>query len=61
MGAVYLGEQTVIGSKVAIKVLHEHLASNASLVQRFYDDLLAVTGHPRRRLLQQGQRLGRLV
>jgi len=35
MGAVYLGEQTLIGSKVAVKVLHEHLASDASLVQRY--------------------------
>jgi len=35
MGTVYLGEQTVIGSKVAIKILHPHLASNAALVTRF--------------------------
>jgi serine/threonine protein kinase len=47
MGTVYLGEQTVIGSKVAIKILHDHLASNASLVSRFYAEARAVNliGH----------------
>jgi eukaryotic-like serine/threonine-protein kinase len=47
MGTVYLGEQTIIGSKVAVKVLHDHLASNASLVKRFYDEARAVNviGH----------------
>ncbi len=47
MGTVYLGEQASIGSKVAIKVLHEHLASNVSLVQRFYAEARAanVIGH----------------
>ncbi|HXX32748.1 MAG TPA: serine/threonine-protein kinase [Myxococcaceae bacterium] len=42
MGAVYLGEQTVIGSRVAVKVLHEHLASDPSLVARFYAEARAV-------------------
>ena len=42
MGTVYQGEQGVIGSKVAIKVLHDHLASNPSLVQRFYAEARAV-------------------
>jgi tRNA A-37 threonylcarbamoyl transferase component Bud32 len=48
MGSVYLGEQALIGSKVAVKVLHEHLASDASLVQRFYSEARAVNliGHP---------------
>ena len=48
MGSVYLGEQTLIGSKVAVKMLHEHLASDASLVQRFYAEARAVNliGHP---------------
>ena len=48
MGSVYLGEQALIGSKVAVKVLHEHLASDASLVQRFYAEARAVNliGHP---------------
>jgi eukaryotic-like serine/threonine-protein kinase len=47
MGTVYLGEQSTIGSKVAIKLLHEHLASNVSLVQRFYAEARAanVIGH----------------
>ena len=47
MGTVYLGEQTVIGSKVAIKILHDHLANNASLVARFYAEAKAVNliGH----------------
>jgi serine/threonine protein kinase len=47
MGTVYLGEQTVIGSKVAVKVLHDHLASSVSLVKRFYDEARAVNviGH----------------
>jgi serine/threonine-protein kinase len=47
MGRVYLGEQPAIGSRVAIKVLHEHLASSPSLVQRFYAEARAVNviGH----------------
>ncbi|HYV49452.1 MAG TPA: serine/threonine-protein kinase, partial [Myxococcaceae bacterium] len=47
MGTVYQGEQTVIGSKVAVKVLHPHLASNHGLVQRFYAEARAVNliGH----------------
>jgi len=47
MGAVYLGEHTLIGSKVAIKILHQHLAVNPLLVQRFYAEAKAVNliGH----------------
>ena len=47
MGSVYLGEHTGIGSRVAIKFLHEHLSSNADLVQRFYAEARAVNviGH----------------
>jgi serine/threonine-protein kinase len=47
MGAVYLAEHPVIGSRVAIKFLHESLASNAELVGRFYDEARAVNliGH----------------
>jgi len=47
MGTVYLAEQTVIGSKVAVKILHAHLASTPSLVQRFYAEARAVNliGH----------------
>jgi tRNA A-37 threonylcarbamoyl transferase component Bud32 len=42
MGSVYLGEQTLIGSRVAVKVLHEHLATDSSLVARFYAEARAV-------------------
>ncbi len=47
MGTVYLGEHTVIGSKVAVKFLHEHFASNETLVQRFLAEARAVNliGH----------------
>jgi len=47
MGTVYMGEQSIIGSKVAIKFLHDHLASNPGLVQRFYAEARSVNliGH----------------
>ena len=47
MGTVYLGEHAAIGSRVAVKVLHDHLASSPSLVKRFYDEARAVNviGH----------------
>jgi tRNA A-37 threonylcarbamoyl transferase component Bud32 len=47
MGSVYLGEHTVIGSRVAIKVLHEKLAAEEDLVARFYAEARAVNmiGH----------------
>ncbi len=47
MGTVYLGEHTVIGSRVAIKVLQEKLASDEGLVARFYAEARAVNliGH----------------
>jgi serine/threonine protein kinase len=47
MGTVYMGEQSIIGSKVAIKFLHDHLSSNPGLVQRFYAEARAVNliGH----------------
>ncbi|WP_224247779.1 serine/threonine-protein kinase [Hyalangium gracile] len=47
MGNVYLGEHTLIGSKVAVKFLHEHFASNEALVQRFLAEARAVNliGH----------------
>jgi serine/threonine-protein kinase len=47
MGTVYLGEHTLIGSKVAVKFLHEHFASNEALVQRFLAEARAVNliGH----------------
>ncbi|HZI12893.1 MAG TPA: serine/threonine-protein kinase, partial [Myxococcus sp.] len=47
MGAVYLGEHVSIGSRVAVKVLHEHLARYPELVQRFHAEARAVNliGH----------------
>jgi serine/threonine protein kinase len=47
MGAVYLAEHSVIGSRVAVKFLHAHLASNPDLVQRFYAEARSVNliGH----------------
>jgi serine/threonine protein kinase len=47
MGSVYLGEHTLIGSKVAVKFLHEHFASNETLVQRFLAEARAANliGH----------------
>ncbi|WP_224247781.1 serine/threonine-protein kinase [Hyalangium gracile] len=47
MGNVYLAEHTVIGSKVAVKFLHEHFATNEALVQRFLAEARAVNliGH----------------
>lgn len=47
MGAVYLAEHAIIGSRVAIKVLNPRFASDADLVRRFYDEARAVNliGH----------------
>ncbi|ADO70775.1 serine/threonine protein kinase [Stigmatella aurantiaca] len=47
MGTVYLGQHTIIGSKVAVKFLHDHFASNEVLVQRFLAEAKAVNliGH----------------
>jgi serine/threonine-protein kinase len=47
MGTVYLAEHPVIGSRVAIKFLHESMATSADLVGRFYDEARAVNliGH----------------
>ncbi|BDG02070.1 serine/threonine-protein kinase [Anaeromyxobacter oryzae] len=47
MGTVYLGEHPAIGSKVAIKFLHESMASDAQAVTRFFDEARAVNliGH----------------
>lgn len=47
MGTVYLGEHSVIGSRVAIKVLQDRLASDEGLVARFYAEARAVNliGH----------------
>ncbi len=47
MGSVYLGQHVHIGSKVAIKFLHEALAADEELVQRFFSEARAVNviGH----------------
>jgi serine/threonine protein kinase len=47
MGSVYLGEHAAIGSRVAVKLLHRHLASDPQLVARFYAEARAVNliGH----------------
>ncbi len=47
MGTVYLAEHPAIGSKVAVKFLHEALAENPQVVARFYDEARAVNliGH----------------
>jgi tRNA A-37 threonylcarbamoyl transferase component Bud32 len=47
MGTVYLAEHPAIGSKVAIKFLHEAMASNTVVVGRFYEEARVVNliGH----------------
>jgi serine/threonine protein kinase len=48
MGAVYSAIQPVIGKRVAIKVIAQHIASNPDVVRRFVDEARAVNkiGHP---------------
>ncbi len=41
MGVVYLGEHINIGSRVAVKFLHEHLGKERTLVERFYAEARA--------------------
>jgi serine/threonine-protein kinase len=47
MGTVYLAEHPVIGSRVAVKFLHEAMAREPATVERFYDEARAVNliGH----------------
>lgn len=47
MGTVYLGIHPIIGSRVAIKFLHESMCSSPDLVARFYDEARSVNliGH----------------
>jgi serine/threonine-protein kinase len=47
MGTVYLAEHPAIGSRVAVKFLHEAMASDPAAVARFYDEARAVNliGH----------------
>jgi serine/threonine protein kinase/cell division septation protein DedD len=42
MGNVYLGEHVQLGRKVAIKMLHPHLAANKSLQKRFRNEASAM-------------------
>jgi serine/threonine-protein kinase len=48
MGAVYRAEHVVLGRVVAVKVLHEDLANDQTLVERFFSEARAVNliGHP---------------
>jgi eukaryotic-like serine/threonine-protein kinase len=48
MGTVYLAEQTRIGARVALKVLHPHLSQDTALRARFYAEARTVNviGHP---------------
>jgi serine/threonine-protein kinase len=47
MGTVYLGEHPAIGSRVAIKFLHDAMSADPEVVRRFYDEARAVNliGH----------------
>ncbi len=47
MGTVYLAEHPVIGSRVAVKFLHENMAADPAVVTRFFDEARAVNlvGH----------------
>ncbi len=48
MAAVYLARQTGSGRKVALKLMHPHLATDPVFVQRFMQEVKATTGltHP---------------
>jgi serine/threonine-protein kinase len=47
MGTVYLGEHPAIGSRVAIKFLHDAMSADPEVVRRFYDEARAANliGH----------------
>jgi len=45
MGEVYLGEDTRLGRKVAIKVLPAEFASDAERLARFEQEARAADGH----------------
>jgi serine/threonine protein kinase len=47
MGAVYMGEHPVIGSRVAIKFLHPQFSADKKIVDRFFNEARAVNliGH----------------
>jgi eukaryotic-like serine/threonine-protein kinase len=43
MGAVYLGEHTLIGRRAAIKVLHRHRSSQRESIERFFTEARATS------------------
>jgi serine/threonine-protein kinase len=43
MGMVYAADQPALGRRVAIKILHRHLAPNRDMVARFYEEALAAS------------------
>ena len=49
MGAVYLARQTALDKKVAIKILHRELATDAKFAQRFRREAMAASRRPRKR------------
>src|SRR5688572_8865407 len=48
MGTVFLAEHALIKRKVAIKILHQDLATNADVIERFMNEARAAgtLGHP---------------
>jgi serine/threonine-protein kinase len=44
MGAVYLGEHVYIGTRAAIKVLHDHIAADSDAVARLLQEARAAAG-----------------
>jgi serine/threonine protein kinase len=42
MGEVYLGEHEKIGTRVAVKMLLPHVSANTELVERFFNEAIAV-------------------
>jgi eukaryotic-like serine/threonine-protein kinase len=48
MGIVYLGEHPLIGSRVAVKLIHPRYSRDADVISRFFAEGLAVNviGHP---------------
>ena len=43
MGAVWLGEHTLLGSRAAIKVLKSEFSQQKAIVDRFFDEARAAT------------------